>query len=197
MEQGTAGETEVLAGDAAGQADQVSGVAGREEAHQERPAPSAEHELRAEVRRLTVENERYREHAERTSKLFLAATDYAQWIKESARHDAERALRKARARVARLELTADELERKESERAQLEAELERLRAATDQTRARLSAFLEAGLEALNTPGPSEPRSPDGEPGVTDLQDALQSKLNETSVRSLGSPSGLTDHVAQS
>ena len=65
-----------------------------------REQPELEHaKLLAQVRRLEVELARYREHAQRTSKLFLSATKYAEWVRENARRDAELALRKARARV--------------------------------------------------------------------------------------------------
>ena len=51
------------------------------EPSQVRTAPASEHDrLRAEVQRLTAENERYREHAARTSKLLLSLTNYAEWV---------------------------------------------------------------------------------------------------------------------
>jgi hypothetical protein len=78
---------------------------------------SEREELLAEMQRLELELERYRAHAERTSKLFLSAANYAQWVRESARRDAELALRKARAKVQQLEATADALELTERELA--------------------------------------------------------------------------------
>ena len=53
------------------------------EPSQKRVELSSEREkLLAEVRRLEVELERYRAHAQRTSKLFLSATNYADWVRE-------------------------------------------------------------------------------------------------------------------
>lgn len=171
--------SDVTVGDVAGQQDQTT-VAASQEPLQERMTPLGEHDLlRAEVRRLTAENERYRVHAERTSKLFLAVTNYAEWVRESARRDAELALRKARARVEQLETTARELEEKERERARLQSELAGLQVMIDETRARLSAFLAAGLEALSTEGPAG-RGDAREPALGDLRDALHSQVASTS-----------------
>jgi len=129
----------------------VSPATGRDEPPQERAElPSERDELLAEVRRLEAELGRYRVHAERTSKLFLSAANYAEWARENARHDAEVALRKARARVEKLRETARELERTEGQLAHLRDELARLQALADETRTRLSAFLTAGLQALST-----------------------------------------------
>jgi chromosome segregation ATPase len=141
-------------------------------------------ELLAEVQRLEAELERYRTHAERTSKLFLSATNYAEWVRESARHDAELALRKARAKVEQLEATAGELERTERELARLQGELEGLQALTDEARARLSAFVAAGLQALNT----EEAAGQGDgpkPALGDLQDTLQGQLASNSASTPG------------
>jgi len=139
---------------------------------------SEREELLAEVRRLELELERYRAHAERTSKLFLSATNYAQWVRENARHDAELALRKARARVDRLEATANELERTERELARRLEELARLQLLTDETRTRLSTFLAAGLEALSSEG--EPGQADrAQPELGDLQETLHGRLAPT------------------
>jgi hypothetical protein len=65
------------------------------------------------------------------------------------------------------------LERTETELARVQNELVRLRALTDETRARLSAFLAAGLQALDKGEKEEDGSPRA-PG--DLQDALQAQL---------------------
>jgi DNA repair exonuclease SbcCD ATPase subunit len=158
------------------------------------PAPNSapsnlQDALRAEVQRLTAENERYRQHAERTSKLFLAATSYADWVRENARRDAELALRKARARVVRLERITSDLHEKERERARLQSELERVQSVIDETRAQLSAFLTAGLEALHTDGPLEGEAA-REPAFDDLRDALHSQLGPSSASALG-PSAST------
>ena len=136
--------------------------------------------LRAEVQRLEAELERYRTHAERTSKLFLSATKYADWVRESARKDAELALRKARIRVEQFEATARELDRTERELARVKDELDGLQALTEETRGRLSAFLAAGLQALNTEGVAG--QGDGhEPALGDLQDTLHGQLPSTTV----------------
>ena len=136
-------------------------------------------ELLAKVQQLEQELERYRAHAERTSKLFLAATKYAEWVRENARHDAELALRKANARVEKLELSADRLAWIEAELVRKQEELERLDTLTEETRARLSAFLTAGLDALSTT--VENRHEDGPtPSLTDLHDTLHSQLASTS-----------------
>jgi len=129
-------------------------------------------ELLAEVRRLELELERYRQHAQRTSRLFLSATNYADWVRENARRDAELALRKARARVDKLTRTARDLERTERELVRAQEGLVRLQALTDQTRARLSAFLEAGLQVLDSELPDEERPS----SALDLQHALRVRL---------------------
>ena len=134
--------------------------------------------LRAQVRRLETELERYRTHAERTSRLFLAVTDYATWIREQARHDAQLALRKANARAEKLMATARELERTERELARRQTELERLEALTDQTRTRLSAFLTTGLEVLEAEVEAGPNDPGF--GQGDLQKTLHKQLSEAS-----------------
>ena len=106
--------------------------------------------LVAEVRRLELELERYRSHAERTSKLFQSVTGYAEWVRERAREDAELALRKARARVEKLDAVARDLEHTERELVAARDELARLQRLTAETRARLAAFLTSGLDALST-----------------------------------------------
>ncbi len=134
--------------------------------------------LRAQVRRLEAELERYRTHAERTSRLFLAVTDYATWVREQARHDAQLALRKARARAEKLMATARELERTERELARRQTELERLEALTDETRTRLSAFLTTGLEVLE----AEVEAGRNDPGFGqgDLRKTLHKQLSGAS-----------------
>jgi hypothetical protein len=127
-------------------------------------------ELLGYVRGLERELERYRVHAERTSKLFLSATNYAEWVRESARRDAEVALRKAGARVKELELTASELEQTKNDIVRQKDELARLQALTEATRSRLSAFLTAGLDALDT------REDGADPAAGDLEGTLHRQL---------------------
>ena len=145
----------------------------------ERLAPVPEHAAAlAKVSRLEVELERYRAHAERTSRLFDSVTRYADWVRESARRDSELALRKARIRVEKLNWTTSELERTESELARKQDELARLQALTDETRARLSAFLTAGLEALNSK--REDEADEASPARGNLEDTLQERLMSAS-----------------
>ncbi|MGH3066719.1 MAG: hypothetical protein ACRDOF_10525 [Gaiellaceae bacterium] len=119
------------------------------EAHEQ--VGSSEHEEPlTQLRRLEAELERYREHAQRTSKLFLSVTKYVEWVRENARADAELALRKASARVEKLDRATRELEETELELARARDDLARLQAVTEEARARLSAFLAAGLQALDT-----------------------------------------------
>jgi hypothetical protein len=143
------------------------------------------HEERlAKVQALELELERYRAHAERTSKLFHAATKYAEWVRENARRDAELALRKASARVAKLEAAAGRLEWTEAELVRRQDELARLNALSQATRARLSAFLTAGLQTLNTT--VELGNEDGSTRpLGDLQDTLHSALDSNSAPTPG------------
>jgi hypothetical protein len=157
-----------------------------EDRRQERMTPSSEPrtpttelaEALARVRRLEVELQRYREHAERTSRLFTSVTRYAEWVRENARRDSELALRKARKRIDKLNWTTSELERTESELARMQDELARLQALADETRARLSAFLTAGLQALNTEPDVE--ADEMSPAQGDLQDTLQEQVMSAS-----------------
>jgi cell division septum initiation protein DivIVA len=165
--------------------------ASREESLRERE------ELLEKVRRLEEELERYRQHAQRTSKLFLSATSYAEWVRERARRDAELVLRKARARAEKtlggLEHERERTEREllrlqaligetqktladlELERERTEPELVRLQALTGETRARLSAFLTAALQVLNAE--VEAGQGDGsKSALADLQETLQKEL---------------------
>jgi DNA repair exonuclease SbcCD ATPase subunit len=158
-----------------GEREQAPGTTSGHEPSLSAAPTGAQEDLRAEVQQLRAENERYREHATRTSKLFLAVTDYAEWVRENARHDAELALRKARARVEQLETIGRELEEKQREHARLQSELEGLQAVIAETRARLSAFLTAGLEALNSDDAAN-AGMSGEPKFHDLRDALHSQL---------------------
>jgi DivIVA protein len=144
---------------------------------------SGREELVEEMRRLETELERYRVHAERTSKLFLSATKYAEWVRENARRDGELALRKARARAEKLTVTASELERTELELVRVQDELARLQDLTEETRERLSAFLAAGLQALDKNMASGQRE-GSEPARGDLQDTLHRQLTSSSVSKL-------------
>jgi hypothetical protein len=160
------------------QEDPEEGRQEREEPQDERLAPVPEYGALAKVRRLEVELERYRAHAERTSSRILAVTKYAEWVRENARRDSELALRKARARVEKLNRTTSELERTESELARMQDELARLEALTDETRARLSAFLTAGLQALSSK--REDEGGEASPARGNLQDTLQEGLMSAS-----------------
>lgn len=158
-----------------GEREQTPGTASGHEPSLSAAPTGAQEDLRAELQQLRAENERYREHATRTSKLFLAVTDYAEWVRENARHDAELALRKARTRVEQLETIGRELEEKQREHARLQSELEGLQAVIAETRGQLSAFLSAGLEALNRDDATS-TGMSGEPTFHDLRDALHSQL---------------------
>lgn len=144
----------------------------------ERDELSREREhLLAKVDRLEAELERHRAPAERTDKLLLSATNYAEWVRERARRDAEVALRKATARAEKLILTTRELEQTQQELVRLQDELTRLRFLADETRARLSAFLTAGLEVINA---------EVEPGKANGPDAASDHLDDTLRRQLPS-----------
>jgi cell division septum initiation protein DivIVA len=130
-------------------------------------------ELRARIQQLEHELARYREHAQRTSKLFLFATDYADSIRQSARRDATLALRKARERAARI------LGDLENERKQAEDELRRLQALTDETRTRLTAFTTAALHVLNAQVETGLDNA-SEGALGDLQDVLRTQLTTAS-----------------
>jgi len=159
-------------------------------------------ELLEKVRRLEEELERYRQHAQRTSKLFFSATSYAEWVRESARRDAELVLRKARARaektlggleherertereLLRLQALIGEMQKTladlELERERTEPELVRLQALTGETRTRLSAFLTAALQVLSAE--VEAGQGDGsKPALADLQDTLRRELASASL----------------
>jgi Mg2+ and Co2+ transporter CorA len=146
---------------------------------------SSDEEILAGVHRLEAELARYHADAERTSKLFNSATRHAELIRERARRDSELALRKVRARVAKLERATSELEQTEDELARVQDELARLRSLTDETRARLSAFLAAGLEALNSE-----QADDGDDSLLtpgDLQDTLHERLAASQASSTPPP----------
>ena len=133
--------------------------------------------LLAKVHRLEAELERHRARAERADKLLLSATSYAEWVREGARRDAEVALRKATARAEKLIGTTRELEQTQHELVRLQDELTRLRFLTDESRARLSAFLTAGLEVINA---------EVEPGKANVPDAAPVHLDDMLRRQLPS-----------
>ena len=166
--------------DEAGGDHPATAPASHEDSVPERVEPSSEREelLLATVRRLEAELERHRAQAERTGKLLLSATNYADWVRERARRDAELALRKATARVEKLTLTTRELERTQHELVRLKDELVRLQALTDETRARLSAFLTDGLRVLNAEVETG-RANDPEPAPANLDDTLRRQLPST------------------
>jgi len=76
-------------------------------------------------------------------------------VRESARSEAELALSKARARVEKLDRASRKLEETELKLRQAQDDLAHLQVVTEETRARLSAFLAAGLQALDA-GASAP-----------------------------------------
>jgi len=136
-------------------------------------------ELRAELarqaergKRLEAEIERYRSHAQRTSKLFLHATDYAAWLRGNARRDAELALSKARARAE--EIVGDAVR----ERQRAERELVRLQELASQTRERIKELTLDALRLLDAPSDEKPATPEPEPQRShdDLEHVLRQGL---------------------
>ncbi len=149
------------------------------DAHTQLDSASEREEPLAQLRRLEAELERYREHAQRTSKLFLSVTKYVEWVRENARSEAELALRKSRARVERLDRATRELEETELKLARVQDDLARLEAVTEETRARLSAFLAAGLQALDTDAGAATSAAERAPA--DIEDTLLQRLAAGSV----------------
>jgi hypothetical protein len=145
--------------------------------------------LLARVKQLEAEVERYRIHAERTSKIVQSVTNYAEWVKEGARRDAEIALRKASARVAKLDGMVRDLGKTELELVRAQEELARLQALADETRARLSTFLAAGIEVLNsTQAPDDASAPSA--SLEELDDALREQLGSAATtRRVEEPAG--------
>ena len=143
-------------------------------------ASGREEALLAEVERLHAELDRYQAHAQRTSKLFLSATNYAEWVRANARREAEVALRKAKARVDQLERSAQELERTERELVRARSELERLQTLADETRSRLFAFLTTGIEMLTSGGP-EGQEERPTHVADEFQETLQQRVSSASV----------------
>ena len=189
MRFGVDSRSEVSVVDREGEAHTTASVSGGA-----RPPQTLDSEaLVAEVQRLELELKRYRSHAERTSKLFQSVTRYAEWIRERAREDAELALRKARAKVQKLDAMAHDLERTELELVAARDELERLQRLTVETRARLAAFLTSGLDALSTAEATE-QGDSAAPAPRDLTDTLQEHLTLASRSTAG---GLAKESADS
>lgn len=143
---------------------------------------SEREELLAKVHRLEAELERYRPKAERTNKHLLSATNYADWVRERIRRDADLALRAPTARVEELTVTTREVEQTRQELVRLKNEHVRLQALTDETRARLSAFLTAGLQVLDAAEVETGRSTNPEPSPYHLDDTLRRQLPTTLFR---------------
>jgi hypothetical protein len=159
-----------------------------------RVEPLSERErLLAEVQRLELELERYRAHTRRTSKRFLSTSNFAKWVRESARRDAELVLRKARARAEKLVAVERklvyaqrELSDMERERERTECELARLQTLTGETRSELSVYLTTALQVLSAEDDAE--QADGSKLVlSDLEDTLRRELASASPPAPGQP----------
>ena len=122
-------------------------------------------ELLAKVHRLEAELEHYRAHAEPTNKLLLSAANIADWVRDRTRRDADLP-------------TATAVEQTRQEVVRLQEEHVRLKALTDETRARLSAYLTAGLRILDAAEDPE-RSITPEPSPYHLDDTLRRQLPTT------------------
>jgi cell division septum initiation protein DivIVA len=109
-------------------------------------------ELEAELARLRVKEEL-------VSTTILSATSYAMRIKEDARHDAELALRKAKAKVRKGRTAAERLAQ---DREDAERELLRLRQLTHDMQTRLASFLTTALQQLPPGAEDEPQPTDHE-----------------------------------
>jgi hypothetical protein len=109
--------------------------------------PSAnDSSLRRRIEELETELDSYRQREQLLVDTLLSATRHATAIRESARRDAELALRKARIEAAERRDTA------ELERDRAIAELLRLRQITQRMRSGLSTFLAATVEELRLEG---------------------------------------------
>ena len=84
--------------------------------------------------------------------------------------------------MEKLEYSARELERTKRELVSQQDELARLQALTDETRTRLSAFLTAGLQALNTETDGGGQGDSAKLALGDLQDTLERQLPSTSAQ---------------
>lgn len=104
--------------------------------------PTTDPNVRQRIDELENELERYREREQLVADTLLTATRHATAIRESARRDAELALRKASAEAAKRTSAA------ERQRDRTMAELLRLRRITEQMRNGLSTFLTATVEEL-------------------------------------------------
>ena len=123
--------------------------------------------LQGTVDRLEAEIERYRNHAQRTSAIFLHATDYAAWMRENARRDAELTLRKSRARAK--EMLSDV----ESQRELAQGELVRLQSLARETRHKLAEFTTSALRLLDEGSGVDD---DSQPGPAVFEGVLQNRL---------------------
>ena len=104
--------------------------------------PTTDPNVRQRIDELENELEWYREREQLVADTLLTATRHATAIRESARRDAELALRKASAEAAKRTSAA------ERQRDRTMAELLRLRRITEQMRNGLSTFLTATVEEL-------------------------------------------------
>lgn len=105
--------------------------------------------LRRRIEELETELDSYRQREQLLVDTLLSATRHATAIRESARRDAELALRKARIEAAKRKGTA------ELERDHAMAELLRLRRITERMKSGLSTFLAATVEELRREGVEE------------------------------------------
>jgi DivIVA protein len=109
--------------------------------------PSAnDSSLRRRIDELEMELASYRQREQLLVDTLLSATGHATAIRESARRDAELALRKARIEAA------ERREAAEAERDRAMAELLRLRQVTERMQSGLSTFLAATVEELRREG---------------------------------------------
>ena len=109
--------------------------------------PSAnDSSLRRRIDELEMELASYRQREQLLVNTLLSATGHATAIRESARRDAELALRKARIEAA------ERREAAEAERDRAMAELLRLRQVTERMQSGLSTFLAATVEELRREG---------------------------------------------
>jgi hypothetical protein len=137
-----------------------------------------EEDLRLRINQLEGELDRQRSQERLLAETLISATGYAAKIRESARRDAELALRKAQSEAERLKARAVR------ERDDARRELLRLHRITERTRNGLSEFLSAKVAELQTEF-EEVRSSRQE---DDLETALGSALRDQSqAQTLSSP----------
>lgn len=128
-------------------------------------------ELYRRIEQLEADLSRFREKEQLLVSTLVSATSHATAIRESARRDAERILRKAGAKAQRKKAGV--------ERARLdeERELLRLRRITEQMRSGLASFLTGKLEELHLE--AEEQKPTAQPHV-ELERALESVVEARS-----------------